>query len=150
MPAAPLVGAVTTRPPAAFSSLTASANSVTQSMTRSGSAAKCSAAKRPVQLGGPAAHLQPTGQTPVGGAAAAHAVLHDLPDVQQPGAYVGLGAPGQLVGQHDVAEIGSPVASVWASSSAPVRNGYATGVSSTLIRSAPVAVSSTTKPPPTE
>ena len=32
MPAAPLVGAVTTRPPAAFSSLTASANRVTQSM----------------------------------------------------------------------------------------------------------------------
>ena len=37
MPAAPLVGAVTTRPPAAFSSLTASAYSVTQSMARSGS-----------------------------------------------------------------------------------------------------------------
>ena len=49
-----------------------------------------------------------------------------------------------------IAEIGSPVASVCASSSTPVRNGYATGVSSTLIRSAPVAVSSTTKPPPTE
>ena len=34
MPAAPLVGAVTTRPPDAFSSLTASAHSVTQSMAR--------------------------------------------------------------------------------------------------------------------
>ena len=37
MPAAPLVGAVTTRPPAAFSSLTAIAQTVTQSMTLSGS-----------------------------------------------------------------------------------------------------------------
>ena len=38
MPAAPLVGAVTTRRPAAFSSLTASANRFTQSMPRRGSA----------------------------------------------------------------------------------------------------------------
>ncbi len=37
MPAAPLVGAVTTRPPAAFSSLTASANRLTQSSIVSGS-----------------------------------------------------------------------------------------------------------------
>jgi hypothetical protein len=37
MPAAPLVGAVTTRPPAAFSSLTASAYRFTQSSTVSGS-----------------------------------------------------------------------------------------------------------------
>src|SRR5205807_772744 len=37
IPAAPLVGAVTTRPPAAFSSLTASANRLTQSMIESGS-----------------------------------------------------------------------------------------------------------------
>ena len=40
MPAAPLVGAVTTRPPAAFSSFTASAYRLTQSMTASGSAAR--------------------------------------------------------------------------------------------------------------
>jgi len=37
MPAAPLVGAVTIRPPEAFSSLTARANRLTQSITRSGS-----------------------------------------------------------------------------------------------------------------
>jgi len=37
-PAAPLVGAVTTRPPAAFSSFTASAKRFTQSMITSGSA----------------------------------------------------------------------------------------------------------------
>ena len=35
MPAAPLVGAVTTRPPAAFSSFTASAHAFTQSMATS-------------------------------------------------------------------------------------------------------------------
>ena len=45
-PAAPLVGAVTTRPPAAFSSLTAIANRFTQSMTRSGSADSGSAVSR--------------------------------------------------------------------------------------------------------
>ena len=37
MPAAPFVGAVTTRPPAAFSSLTARAKQFTQSMMRRGS-----------------------------------------------------------------------------------------------------------------
>ena len=37
IPAAPLVGAVTTRPPEAFSSLTASAHRVTQSIAASGS-----------------------------------------------------------------------------------------------------------------
>ncbi|MNV84755.1 hypothetical protein D3C71_1786530 [compost metagenome] len=37
MPAAPLVGAVTTRPPAAFSSLTAMAYRLTQSITDKGS-----------------------------------------------------------------------------------------------------------------
>ena len=45
IPAAPLVGAVTTRPPAAFSSLTASAHRLTQSMTceRVGGAARVDA-----------------------------------------------------------------------------------------------------------
>ncbi len=37
MPQAPLVGAVTTRPPAAFSSLTAKANILIQSTTAIGS-----------------------------------------------------------------------------------------------------------------
>jgi len=46
--------------------------------------------------------------------------------------------------------MGRPVAWVWASSSAAVRNGYGTGVVSGTTRAAPVAASSTTKPPPTE
>ena len=45
MPAAPLVGAVTMRPPAAFSSLTASANRFTHSMARSGSVTPVSAVR---------------------------------------------------------------------------------------------------------
>ena len=62
MPAAPLVGAVTTRPPAAFSSLTASANRLTQSITRSGSVEIRLGAQPLVQLRRPARHLQPAGQ----------------------------------------------------------------------------------------
>lgn len=46
--------------------------------------------------------------------------------------------------------IDRPVAVVCASSCAPVRKGYRTTVLSGLIRSAPAAASSTTKPPPTE
>ena len=61
-PAAPLVGAVTTRPPAAFSSFTASANRSTQSITRSGSVRELLAAQAPIQLGRPPRHLQPAGQ----------------------------------------------------------------------------------------
>ncbi len=46
--------------------------------------------------------------------------------------------------------IGSPVARQCASSSAPEVKGYSTGVVSGVMRSSPAAVSSTTKPPPTE
>ncbi|WP_417198231.1 hypothetical protein [Streptomyces stelliscabiei] len=48
------------------------------------------------------------------------------------------------------AEIDRPVSFVTRSSSSPVRKGYLRGVSSSLMRSAPTASSSTTKPPPTE
>lgn len=47
-------------------------------------------------------------------------------------------------------EIDSPVSFARRSSSSPVRKGYFSTVSSSLIRSAPTASSSTTKPPPTE
>ena len=46
--------------------------------------------------------------------------------------------------------IGSPVSRQRASSSAPVVNGYRTGVASGTIRCCPVSSSSSTKPPPTE
>ncbi len=98
MPAAPLVGAVTTRPPAAFSSLTAIAYRVTHSM----------ACARRVALGaqlagglrGAAPDLQTAGQDALAGHPALHAGLHHPPDVQQPGADLGLGAPRLLVLQH--------------------------------------------------
>ncbi len=47
-------------------------------------------------------------------------------------------------------EIDRPVSFVRRSSSSPVRKGYFRTVSSSLMRSAPTASSSTTNPPPTE
>ncbi len=47
-------------------------------------------------------------------------------------------------------EMDSPVSRLSRSSSSPVRKGYFSTVSSGLTRSAPIASSSTTKPPPTE
>ena len=83
MPAAPFVGAVTTRPPAAFSSFTARAYRLTQSSTVSGSPALGSSdcgATRP-----PPPHLagRPAGRRRR--QPALHALLHDAPDVEQPG-----------------------------------------------------------------
>ena len=64
MPAAPLVGAVTTRPPAAFSSLTASANRLTQSITRSGSVENCSEHSRWYSSGARRGTFSPPGSVP--------------------------------------------------------------------------------------
>lgn len=47
-------------------------------------------------------------------------------------------------------EIDRPVSRARRSSSSPVRKGYFRAVSSSLMRSAPTASSSTTNPPPTE
>ena len=83
MPAAPFVGAVTTRPPAAFSSFTASANRLTQSMTRSGSVDYGSWHSRRYSSGARRRTLQAAGQralmvtTPF-----CDALLHHLPDVR--------------------------------------------------------------------
>jgi hypothetical protein len=46
--------------------------------------------------------------------------------------------------------IDRPVARVWASSSAPVRNGYGTGVVSATTAGRPASSSPRTNPPPTE
>ncbi len=48
------------------------------------------------------------------------------------------------------AEIDRPVSPASRSSSSPVRKGWVSTVSSSLMRSSPTASSSTTKPPPTE
>ena len=108
MPAAPLVGAVTTRPPEAFSSLTASAHRVTQSSARSGSTpgSEPGVGDQPgVQVRRPPPHLEPARQHARGGAAVLDALLHHPPDRGQPGADLGLGPAGALVGQRHLADL---------------------------------------------
>ena len=57
-----------------------------------------------VDLGCAAAHLHPARQDAVGQAAPAHALLHDVPDLEQPGPHLGFRAPGLFVLQHDLAD----------------------------------------------
>src|SRR5260221_14665740 len=64
MPAAPLVGAVTTRPPAAFCSLTASAYSVTHSIAYSGSVTSDVRSSLSRRLRARLRTLSPPGSTP--------------------------------------------------------------------------------------
>src|SRR5258706_6840063 len=64
MPAAPLVGAVTTRPPAAFCSLTASAYSVTHSIAYSGSVKSDVRSSLSRRLRARLRTLSPPGSTP--------------------------------------------------------------------------------------
>ena len=82
MPAAPLVGAVTTRPPAAFSSFTAIAHRLTQSSTVSGSrvAASGFALSSRKELRCAPGDLEPAGQYAVTPTAPLDAGLHGLPD----------------------------------------------------------------------
>ena len=151
MPAAPLVGAVTTRPPDAFSSFTASANRLTQSSTRSGSVTKCSSLSVRVQFRGAAAHLQPTGQRAVVLTAAPHTVLHGVPDLGQPGrARRRVTTPGQLVGQHHATDRQLRSRRSGQQFVAGAERVSDRACRPALIRSAPVADSSTTNPPPTE
>ena len=56
------------------------------------------------QGGGAPAHLQPAREHPCGARPALHTFLHHRPDVQQPGPHLLLGAAGDLVGEHDVAD----------------------------------------------
>ncbi len=53
---------------------------------------------------GPAAHLQPARQDALAGHAGRDALLHDVPDLQQSGPDLGLGAPGLLVLQHQAGD----------------------------------------------
>ena len=104
IPAAPLVGAVTTRPPAAFSSLTASAHRVTHSMARSGSRGSPSRVSCWCNASCPAPYLSAPGSTPARPAAAGHAVLHHLPDPQQAVPGFLFRSPDRLVREHDFAD----------------------------------------------
>jgi hypothetical protein len=149
IPAAPLVGAVTTRPPAAFSSLTASANSVTQSITRSGSVDPGSASRPRRSSAARRRTRSPPGSVP---SRRLPRSTHSRITRQISSSPARISA--SLRQDRSLASmiplIDSPVSAVRASNSAPVVNGYRTRVVSGLIRSAPLAVSSTTNPPPTE
>lgn len=48
-------------------------------------------------------HVESAGEYAVAFAPVAHALLHDLPDPPQRGPGLGLGSPGGLVGEHDLA-----------------------------------------------
>ena len=105
IPAAPLVGAVTTRPPAAFSSLTAIAQRLTQSMMSSGSPPAPGRRVIGQRLGEaprPAADLEDARQDALGADAALHAVAHRLPDPEQALVDLRVGAPASLVAPDDV------------------------------------------------
>ena len=135
MPAAPLVGAVTTRPPEAFSSFTASAHS--GHPVQRPRAGRRRVRKRParaissrVQVGGPPPDLEPARQHARGRAAVADALDHHPPDPQQAGPDLGLGPACALVGQHHVADREVVVGADVRAARSPVRNGYGTGVGS--------------------
>lgn len=102
IPAAPLVGAVTTRPCGGV--LLVDGHRVEGDPLHR---VRRGAALGP-QLtgggGGAAAHLQAAGEDALAGEAGVHACLHDAPDLQQSRADLGLGAPGLLVLQHQAGD----------------------------------------------
>ncbi len=148
MPAAPLVGAVTTRPPAAFSSLTAIAYRVIHSIAcfwGSPSARSCLAvfaARRRT--------FRPPGRMP----------SRDMPRAMQACMTRQISSrPARISSSVRQAfsfssireEMDRPVSRASRSSSSPVRKGCLRTVSSGTIGFSPsTASSSTTKPPPTE
>ncbi|MCY1281509.1 hypothetical protein D9M70_303190 [compost metagenome] len=57
-----------------------------------------------MQLGRAPAYVEPAGEDAFVAEAVAHAFLHGVPELQQPGADLRLAAPGLLVGQHQLAD----------------------------------------------
>jgi hypothetical protein len=150
IPAAPLVGAVTTRPPAAFSSFTASAYRLTQSSTVSGSRIAASGLRTVrVQRRRAPRDVQAAGQGAGLADAARHAVLHRGPDLAQPGDHLVVAAPGAFVLEHQLRDR-------QARGRATREQLVATGermrrpVVSATMRSSAASSWLTTKPPPTE
>ena len=94
-PAAPFVGAVTTRPPAAFSSLTAMAKRETQSSGGEGGRGVWGELSRArdalVETRSSATNVEAAGQDALGGDAALCAALHGLPEGEDAGADLGFG-----------------------------------------------------------
>ena len=149
IPAAPFVGAVTTRPPAAFSSLTASANRVTQSIARSGSVEPASASRLRRSSAARRRTFSPPGSTPSRSPPrATHSCITRQMSSNPARTSASLRQDSSLASI--TALIDRPVPVVTPSSSAPVEKGCRTAVVSGVIRSAPAAASSTTNPPPTE
>lgn len=147
MPAAPLVGAVTTRPPAAFSSLTAMAYRVTHSMA---CAARLPSARSWRAVAEARRRtLRPPGRMP---SRVSPARTQSCMTRQISSRPVRISASVRQAFSFSSIrpEMDSPVSRVSRSSSSPVRKGYFSTVSSSLMRSSPTASSSTTKPPPTE
>ena len=123
MPAAPLVGAVTTRPPAAFSSLTARAYSVTQSIARSGSSPSRSQVSCRNSRGARRGTFSPPGSIPSVAqprSTQARMTCHRSPRSARTCPAV---RPSACSLASTMPETGSPLALVWASNSSPVVNG---------------------------
>ena len=120
MPAAPLVGAVTTRPPAAFSSLTASANSVTQSMARSGSSPFVLAVSCRSRRGARRWTFSPPGSIPSVPQPRSTQARITCQMSRRPAAICPAVRPRASSLASMTPETGSPLRVVWASSSAPL------------------------------
>ena len=109
MPAAPFVGAVTTRPPEAFSSLTASAKACSHSVEVSRRPAVCAASRsyssrRRLHLGCASLHAEPAGQRSFRREAVLHALRHRRPDRVETGVDALDTVHRDLIGTRDVAE----------------------------------------------
>ena len=144
-----MVGAVTTRPPAAFSSLTASAYRLTQSIAYNGSSAPSSARSFSCNAFARRGTLRPPGRTPscvqplrthsAMTAQIARSPSRTSSRVRQDSSFASM-----------ISLIGRPVDAQCPSRSAPVRKGYGTGVESSTNTVSVSYDSSRTKPPPTE
>ena len=152
MPAAPLVGAVTTRPPEAFSSFTARAHRVTQSSARSGSrpgANPESATSFAYRSAARRRTFRPPGSTP---GVRQPCSTHSCITRQILSSPARTSASGRRA--HSLASITWLIFRSWSlqicSSSIPVRKGHGTGVGSGCKVGSPEPSSSSTKPPPME
>lgn len=99
MPAAPLVGAVTTRPPEAFSSLTASATRVDPVLSEFRLASGVFGVQAVIPHLRSPAHPEAARKQPFASDAPLFALNHDVAQVQQRGAYLVLGAATCFVAQ---------------------------------------------------
>ena len=99
-PAAPLVGAVTMRPPAAFSSETANANRSTHAASDDSST---TSERLPSRLSTSLLHVKAARQNGLAGIATVlHAAAHHMPYSVQIAAHLHGGPHGRLIGPHHI------------------------------------------------